>query len=90
VGSPAPGGKRHPATIAELRHLRNTRYHDKPVSLYGGMVVRELDKLIDLRNPAAHSGATDRKAVMQRREEILGIGCEGLLPKLLRVKARGG
>src|SRR5690349_4463880 len=23
--------------IAQLRHLRNTRYHDKPVSLYGGM-----------------------------------------------------
>lgn len=23
---------------AELRHLRNVRYHDKPVSLYGGMV----------------------------------------------------
>jgi hypothetical protein len=25
-------------TIAELRHLRNTRYSDRPVSLYGGMV----------------------------------------------------
>lgn len=27
-----------PATIEELRRLRNTRYHDRPVSLYGGMV----------------------------------------------------
>lgn len=26
------------AVIEELRHLRNTRYHDKPVSLYGGIV----------------------------------------------------
>ncbi len=27
-----------PAVIAELRHLRNVRYHDQRVSLYGGMV----------------------------------------------------
>lgn len=27
-----------PAVIAELQKLRNTRYHDRPVSLYGGMV----------------------------------------------------
>ena len=27
-----------PAVIAELRRLRNTRYHDQRVSLYGGMV----------------------------------------------------
>jgi hypothetical protein len=27
-----------PAVIAELKKLRNTRYHDRPVSLYGGMV----------------------------------------------------
>ena len=26
------------ATIAELQKLRNTRYHDRPVSLYGGIV----------------------------------------------------
>jgi hypothetical protein len=26
------------ATIEELKKLRNTRYHDRPVSLYGGMV----------------------------------------------------
>lgn len=26
------------AVIVELHHLRNTRYHDRPVSLYGGMV----------------------------------------------------
>lgn len=27
-----------PAVVSELRHLRNTRYHDHPVSLYGGLV----------------------------------------------------
>lgn len=26
-----------PSVISELKQLRNTRYHDKPVSLYGGM-----------------------------------------------------
>ena len=27
-----------PSVIAELRQLRNVHYHDKPVSLYGGIV----------------------------------------------------
>lgn len=27
-----------PAVVEELKRLRNTRYHDRPVSLYGGMV----------------------------------------------------
>ena len=27
-----------PGVIEALRRLRNTRYHDRPVSLYGGMV----------------------------------------------------
>lgn len=27
-----------PGVVAELRNLRNVHYHDKPVSLYGGMV----------------------------------------------------
>ncbi len=27
-----------PGVIEELKRLRNTRYHDRPVSLYGGMV----------------------------------------------------
>ncbi|HEX6535622.1 MAG TPA: hypothetical protein VF041_13580 [Gemmatimonadaceae bacterium] len=27
-----------PAVVEELKKLRNTRYHDRPVSLYGGMV----------------------------------------------------
>ena len=27
-----------PAVIAELKRLRNVRYHDRPVSLFGGMV----------------------------------------------------
>src|SRR5690606_28990165 len=27
-----------PAVIDELGRLRNTRYHDQPVSLYGGMI----------------------------------------------------
>jgi hypothetical protein len=26
------------AVVEELKHLRNTRYADRPLSLYGGMV----------------------------------------------------
>jgi len=52
-----------PGTIEELRRLRNTRYHDKPVSLYGGIV--ELP-LIVRRNP--------RRLWFEDREVLTGGG----------------
>jgi hypothetical protein len=39
-----------PAVMEELKRLRNTRYHDRPVSLYGGMV--DLPSRIGFRNVA--------------------------------------
>lgn len=39
-----------PAVIDELRHLRNLRYHDQRVSLYGGMV--ELPLIVTRELPA--------------------------------------
>lgn len=53
-----------------------------------GMLPRQLGPLIDLRNPAAHGGSTSRESVLARREEILGIGHEGLVVRLARTKLR--
>jgi hypothetical protein len=52
-----------PATIAELRNLKNVRYHDRPVSLYGGMV--ELP-LIVTRDPEV-SWFSDRDVLLDGR-----------------------
>jgi hypothetical protein len=49
--------------IEALRPLRNTRYHDRPVSLYGGMVDLPL---IVWRDPEADS-FEDRRALIEDR-----------------------
>ena len=48
-----------------------------------------LRRIVDLRNPAAHGGSATRDAVGTRRQEILGIGLEGAIPRIARVKMRG-
>jgi len=47
-----------------------------------------LRRILDLRNPAAHSTSSTRDAVGTRRREVLGIGLEGVIPRLARVKLR--
>ena len=47
-----------------------------------------LGPLVSLRNPAAHSAALSCDAVARQREAVLGIGCEGLIVRLARVKGR--
>jgi hypothetical protein len=169
-----------PGVIEALRPLRNTCYHDRPVSLYGGMVdlplivwrdperrdraeraalsaaakgvgiafrprapgtrrrplagpgrpraapeprhdqgiapprapvaegirtvapnelpyltdeyklPRQLEKIMGMRNPAAHTGSVERSELLARREEILGIGQMGVLGEMMRVRMRVG
>ena len=45
-----------------------------------------LRALADLRNPAAHSSSLDRETVHRRRNQYLGVGCEGDLVKLAKVQ----
>jgi len=47
-----------------------------------------LRRIMDLRNPAAHSQACTRDQVGARRQEILGIGHEGIIVRLGRAKVR--
>ena len=58
-----------PAVIEELKRLRNTRYHDRPVSLYGGMV--ELPLIVTREDGA--SWFSDRDVLTGGRTLDLGL-----------------
>lgn len=45
-----------------------------------------LKRLAELRNPAAHSISVDRETVHKQRNSFLGVGCEGELVKLAKVR----
>ncbi|MGD2067159.1 MAG: hypothetical protein PVI57_00635 [Gemmatimonadota bacterium] len=45
-------------------------------------------RIAELRNPAAHAEAVGREALLEAREEILGIGRPGLLTEVVRMKMR--
>jgi hypothetical protein len=49
-----------PGTLLELSRLRNTRYHDKPVSIYGGMT--ELPLLVTRDDRARYFDLDERDA----------------------------
>ncbi len=51
---------------------------------------RQLEKIVDMRNPAAHTGAVARAEILKRREEIMGIGQVGVLGSIVGVKMRQG
>lgn len=55
-----------------------------------GTLPSQLRVLEDLRNPAAHSAATGREQLMDAREAVLGIGCEGLIVQLAGARRRAG
>jgi hypothetical protein len=44
----------------------------------------ELNPILQMRNPAAHDAAAGRERVRHQRERILGIGCEGLLVRVVK------
>jgi len=46
----------------------------------------ELRGVVELRNPAAHSEAITRERAGRVRELVMGVGCEGLLVRLARIK----
>jgi hypothetical protein len=72
---------------AVTRAVRKAFVHDHAWLL--GELPHSLRRVLDLRNPAAHSRTATRDAVGTRRREILGIGLEGAIPRIARVKMRG-
>jgi hypothetical protein len=72
---------------AVTRAVRKAFVHDHAWLL--GELPHCLRRIVELRNPAAHSSAAGRDAVATRRREILGIGLEGTISRIARVKMRG-
>jgi len=71
---------------AVTKAVRKAFVHDHTWIL--GELPHCLKRVLDLRNPAAHTRASSRAAVEVRRREILGIGLEGAIPRIARVKMR--
>jgi hypothetical protein len=53
-----------------------------------GELPAQLDPVRDLRNPAAHDRTVAREEMGRLRQSVLGIGCEGLLVRIVRAKLR--
>ena len=53
-----------------------------------GELPSHLDPIVAIRNPAAHTARLDRQDVADLRARILGIGCEGLITQIARVRLR--
>ena len=94
-GRPLNVGERIPhQSLGALRHLLEDdvvrRALRTAVPQHGnwltGVLPMQLEILADLRNAAAHSSASAREQVSQAREEILGIGRDGLIPQIARTK----
>jgi hypothetical protein len=47
---------------------------------------RELRGIVELRNPAAHSGSVSREQVERMRAQVMGLGCEGVLVRVAKAK----
>lgn len=53
-----------------------------------GQLPHHLKPVVDVRNPAAHVAALTRESVTDTRAQVLGIGCEGLVVQLARIRMR--
>jgi hypothetical protein len=53
-----------------------------------GELKSHLEPIVKLRNPAAHSARLTRQDAAELRSHILGIGCEGLIVQIARVRLR--
>ena len=48
-----------------------------------------ISELADIRNAAAHSSSLDRETVRKLRNKYVGVGCEGDLVRLAKVRPIG-
>jgi hypothetical protein len=91
-----------PVPHQTLGTLRNLLQHSEPVQLglkaalphdfswLLSILPAELQKLEDLRNPAAHSAAARIDEATRIRERVLGIGQDGLIVRIARIRMRAG
>ena len=53
-----------------------------------GVLPRELEPILELRNAGAHSETTSALSLQRARRNVLGIGSEGLLSRIVRTRLR--
>jgi hypothetical protein len=53
-----------------------------------GELPSHLEPVVAVRNMAAHGSASTRRDVEELRAQVLGIGCEGLIVQIARVRLR--
>ncbi|MBA2245749.1 MAG: hypothetical protein H0W11_12390, partial [Gemmatimonadetes bacterium] len=68
------------------RAVRAALQHDHAWLL--GQLPYQLTRLADLRNPAAHSGSVGREAAVALRDEVVGVGGEGVVVRIARARMR--
>ncbi|HEX9165352.1 MAG TPA: hypothetical protein VF862_05550 [Gemmatimonadales bacterium] len=51
-----------------------------------GSLPGQLNQLVEVRNPGAHSAPVSAARVQEIRSAVLGIGCDGLINQIARVK----
>ena len=66
--------------------VRKAMPHDHSWVL--GVLPRELAPIIEMRNAGAHSQTTSAESAEHTRRNVLGIGAEGLLDRLVRTRLR--
>jgi hypothetical protein len=56
---------------------------------FAGQLPAILDALAADRNPGSHADRIPRDTARRWREQIVGVGCEGVLASLARCRVRG-
>ena len=69
-----------------VRKAIEASYNPTTANWLIGRLAPQLGPLAEARNPAAHSGTTDRETILKVRESVLGIGCDGLIEQIGRAK----
>lgn len=83
-----------PLTLGQLAHAMRNEKHLRDailMSLQAGesfveTLVAVLGEIAPIRNKAAHGELVDRKTALRWRNQMLGIGCEGLISELERAR----
>ena len=84
------GSVRHLLTHgAEVKRVVQEAFPSRDAAWLTATLPAELEPLLELRNPAAHDERVTRERIAEWRQRILGIGCEGLLVRIVRIKLEG-
>lgn len=86
-----------PLTLGQLAYVlggeRDLGDYLRATLVDGAWLTAEFAALLDAfvneaRNPAAHGSHIPRDVVLRWRDRLLGVGCEGVLVQLARVRRR--